>query len=205
MRSAAVKRGMDLVGGIVGLVLGALPMAVVAVLVRRSMGSPVLFRQVRPGKDGKPFELVKFRTMKVGDGPDIDRLTPVGNFLRATSLDELPEFWNVVKGDMSLVGPRPLLMSYLPHYTPREALRHQVRPGLTGLAQVEGRNLLGWSERFECDAHYVETWTIGGDLKILARTLLAVVKRTGISAEGQATMTRFDEERTANDPIEELA
>ena len=194
MRSLATKRAVDLVGGLFGLVVGALPMGIVAILVRRSMGSPVLFKQVRPGKDGKPFTLVKFRTMLQGDGPDIDRLTPVGNFLRATSLDELPEFWNVVKGDMSLVGPRPLLVSYLDHYSARQARRHEMRPGLTGLAQVEGRNLSGWEERLENDVHYVETWSVGGDLKIMVRTLLAVVKRTGVSAEGQATMTRFDQE-----------
>ena len=194
MRSPTVKRAIDVVGGIVGLVLGAAPMAVVAVLVRRSMGSPVLFRQDRPGLHGRPFTVVKFRTMLLGDGPDIERLTPVGNFLRATSLDELPEFWSVLKGDMSLVGPRPLLTSYLDHYSPRQARRHEMRPGLTGLAQVEGRNLSGWAERLENDVHYVETWTVGGDLRIMGRTLVAVLKRTGVSAEGQATMTRFDEE-----------
>jgi lipopolysaccharide/colanic/teichoic acid biosynthesis glycosyltransferase len=177
-------------------------MGLVAILVRRSLGSPVLFKQVRPGKDAEPFTLVKFRTMREGDGPDIERLTPVGNFLRATSLDELPEFWNVVKGDMSLVGPRPLLMSYLDHYTPRQRMRHEMRPGLTGLAQVEGRNLSGWDERLENDAHYVETWSILGDFKIMARTLLAVVKRTGVSAEGQATMTRFDQERREQEQLE---
>jgi lipopolysaccharide/colanic/teichoic acid biosynthesis glycosyltransferase len=195
VRSLAIKRAIDIVGALVGLAIGAVPMAVVAVVVRITLGSPVLFRQTRPGKDAKPFTLVKFLTMKSGDGPDIERLTRVGNLLRATSLDELPEFWSILKGDMSLVGPRPLLMSYVKHYSPRQAKRHEMRPGLTGLAQVEGRNLLGWEQRLECDAHYVETWTIGGDLRIIGRTLAAVVKRTGISAEGQATMTRFDEEQ----------
>jgi lipopolysaccharide/colanic/teichoic acid biosynthesis glycosyltransferase len=200
MRSLAIKRAIDIVGASLGLAVAAVPMAVIAVLIRVTMGKPVLFRQERPGKDGEPFTLVKFRTMKVGDEPDIERLTKVGNFLRATSLDELPELWSVLKGDMSLVGPRPLLMSYLPHYTEREALRHRMRPGVTGLAQVEGRNLLGWDERLECDATYVESWTILGDLKIIFRTVSAVVRRTGISAEGQATMTRFDQEREVGRP-----
>ena len=184
---------MDVVGATVGLAVGAVPMAAVAVAVRWSLGSPVLFRQQRPGLGGQPFTLVKFRTMRDGTSPDADRLTPLGRFLRSTSLDELPELWLVLKGDMSLVGPRPLLVSYLDHYSPRQARRHEMRPGLTGLAQVEGRNLLGWPERLENDVHYVDTWTNGGDLRIIARTILAVVRRAGISAEGQATMVNFDE------------
>lgn len=196
MRSPALKRGMDILGGLVGLVLGAIPMAIVAVLVRVSMGSPVLFRQVRPGLHGEPFELVKFRTMKVGDGTDAERMTKVGRLLRATSLDELPEFWNVLKGDMSLVGPRPLLMEYLPLYDAEQFRRHDVRPGLTGSAQVEGRNLVDWPQRFAMDVAYVDSWTIGGDIKIIWRTLAAVVHRTGVQATGEVTMTPF----TGNDP-----
>jgi lipopolysaccharide/colanic/teichoic acid biosynthesis glycosyltransferase len=187
---------MDILGGIVGLVLGAIPMALIAVLVRLSMGSPVLFRQTRPGLGGEPFELVKFRTMKVGDGTDAERMTKVGRILRATSLDELPEFWNVLKGDMSLVGPRPLLVAYLPLYSPEQARRHEVRPGLTGSAQVEGRNLVDWPQRFAMDVEYVDTWTLAGDLRIIWKTLAAVVHRTGVQATGEVTMTPF----TGNEP-----
>jgi sugar transferase EpsL len=191
VRSPALKRGLDIAGGLIGLTLGAIPMAVIAVAVRISMGKPVLFRQVRPGLDGKPFTLVKFRTMRDGDGDDAERMTKVGAVLRATSLDELPEFWNILRGEMSLVGPRPLLMQYLPLYSEEQARRHEVRPGLTGLAQVEGRNLLGWPERLANDVEYVDTWTNGGDIKILFRTLTAVVRRTGIAAEGEVTMSNF--------------
>lgn len=196
MRSPKLKRTMDVVGGIVGLVLGALPMAVVAAAVRWKLGSPVLFRQERPGLHGKPFTLVKFRTMRTGEGTDAERMTSLGRVLRATSLDELPEFWNVLRGDMSLVGPRPLLMSYLPLYSPEQARRHDVRPGLTGLAQVEGRNLVDWPERLANDVHYVDTWTIGGDLRIIVRTVAAVVTRAGVAAEGEVTMSNF----TGNEP-----
>lgn len=196
MRSAAVKRGIDIAGACIGLALGALPMAVVAIAVRISMGRPVLFKQVRPGLGGEPFTLVKFRTMRTGEGSDAERLTRVGAVLRATSLDELPEFWNVLRGDMSLVGPRPLLMQYLPLYSETQARRHEVRPGLTGLAQVEGRNLVNWQQRLASDVRYVDTWTVGGDIKIMLRTLAAVVKRTGIAAEGEVTMSNF----TGNDP-----
>lgn len=187
---------MDIIGGVVGLVIGAIPMAVIAVAVRRNLGSPVLFRQERPGLGGKPFTLVKFRTMRDGDEPDAERLTKLGSFLRSTSLDELPEFWGILKGDLSLVGPRPLLMQYLPLYSPEQARRHEVRPGLTGLAQVEGRNLVDWPTRLASDVTYVDTWTIGGDIKIIFRTLTAVVRRTGVSAEGEATMSNF----TGNEP-----
>lgn len=190
---------MDVVGGVVGLVLGALPMAIVAVAVRIDLGRPVLFRQVRPGLGGAPFTLVKFRTMRSGDGDDADRLTPLGRFLRSTSLDELPEFWAVLRGDMSLVGPRPLLVEYLELYSPTQARRHEVRPGLTGLAQVEGRNLLGWPERLASDVTYVDTWTNWGDVKIIGRTIAIAVRRTGVNATGEATMRNF----TGNEPTEE--
>lgn len=190
-RQRALKRTIDLVGSSVGLVVASVPMAILALLIRRDLGSPVLFRQERPGRDGKPFRLVKFRTMRDGEGTDEERLTDLGRFLRSTSLDELPELWNVARGDMSLVGPRPLLTRYLDRYSPRQARRHEVRPGLTGLAQVEGRNLVGWEERFELDVQYVETWTIPGDLVIILRTVWSVLRRDGISADGHATMPEF--------------
>ena len=183
-----VKRLVDIGGALAGLLIAALPMAVIAGLVRRSMGRPVFFRQVRPGRGGRPFTLVKFRTMRAGDGPDSERVTRLGRFLRRTSLDELPELWNVLRGDMSLVGPRPLLVEYLDRYTPREARRHDVRPGLTGLAQVAGRNAVSWDDRVELDVRYVETHSLGLDLRILGRTVLVVLRREGISAEGHATM-----------------
>ena len=188
----ALKRSIDVVGSATGLVVGALPMAVVAVAVRRNLGRPVFFRQVRPGLEGRPFTLVKFRTMRDGEGSDAERLTSFGSWLRATSIDELPELWNVLRGDMSLVGPRPLFTKYLERYSSHQARRHEVRPGLTGLAQVEGRNLLSWEARFERDVTYVDTWTIVGDLRILGRTIWAVFTRQGISAEGHATMPEFE-------------
>lgn len=191
MRSPALKRAIDVLGAVVGLVLGAVPMALVAIAVRLSMGSPVLFRQVRPGLGGEPFTLVKFRTMKVGSGTDAERMTKVGRMLRATSLDELPEFWNVLRGDMSLVGPRPLLVEYLPLYSAEQARRHEVRPGLTGAAQVAGRNLVDWPQRFASDVDYVDTWTVWGDITIMWKTLAAVVHRTGVQATGEVTMTPF--------------
>ena len=185
------KRALDLVGSSVGLLVAVLPMAIIAVLIRLRMGSPVLFRQERPGLGGRPFTLVKFRTMRAGAGEDVVRLTRLGRFLRATSLDELPELWNVLVGDMSLVGPRPLLVEYLPRYSQRQARRHEVRPGLTGLAQVEGRNLVAWEERFELDVRYVDTHSLALDLRIIARTVSAVLRREGISGEGEATMAPF--------------
>ena len=191
MRSPVLKRTIDIVGSSLGLLVAAVPMAVLALLIRRDIGKPVLFLQVRPGKDAKAFTLVKFRTMREGPGSDAERLTPLGRFIRSLSLDELPELWNVLRGDMSLVGPRPLLTSYLPRYSPHQARRHEVRPGLTGLAQVQGRNTLSWEHRFELDVHYVDTWSVRLDLAIIARTLWLVVKRDGITAEGHATMPEF--------------
>jgi lipopolysaccharide/colanic/teichoic acid biosynthesis glycosyltransferase len=187
----ALKRVVDVLGAAFGLLVAAIPMAVIAVLVRTRMGSPVMFRQGRPGLRGEPFTLIKFRTMTIGDGDDAARLTGLGRTLRATSLDELPELWNVLTGDMSLVGPRPLLMEYLPLYSARQARRHEVRPGLTGLAQVEGRNLVAWDERLELDVRYVETRSLKVDLHIIWRTIAAVVRREGISADGEATMAPF--------------
>ena len=178
------------------LVVTAPVQAAVAVAVAGRLGRPVLFRQRRPGRDGVPFTILKFRTMRpfdaaVGHLDDASRLASLGRFLRATSLDELPTLVNVLRGDMSLVGPRPLLMAYLPRYSPTQARRHEVRPGLTGLAQVSGRNAVGWDERLALDVEYVDTRSLRLDLVILARTVAAVVRREGISADGEATMPEF--------------
>lgn len=172
-------------------------LAAVAVLIRVTLGSPVLFRQPRPGKDGKLFELLKFRTMtsaRDAQGkllPDAQRLTPLGRWLRASSLDELPELLNVLRGDMSLVGPRPLLVQYLGRYSARQARRHEVWPGITGWAQIQGRNAITWEEKFELDVWYVDHRTLWLDLKILATTLIKVLRREGINADGEATMPEF--------------
>jgi lipopolysaccharide/colanic/teichoic acid biosynthesis glycosyltransferase len=191
-----VKRAVDVVVAGAGLAVTAPVMAAVAIAVRRDLGSPVLFRQERPGLDGRPFELVKFRTMRIlssSDGVDTDgdRLTPFGRWLRSTSLDELPTLWNVLRGDMSLVGPRPLLMEYLDRYTPEQFRRHEVRPGVTGLAQVRGRNGLTWEQKFAADVEYVDTLGPVVDLRILLATLRTVLRRQGISAPGTATMHLF--------------
>ena len=191
-------RFFDLMGAAVGLVAGSPLLLVLAILVRLRCGSPVLFRQWRPGRHGRPFELVKFRTMRSGQGSDAERLTRVGRFLRASSLDELPELWNVLRGDMSLVGPRPLLMAYLERYTPRQARRHEVRPGITGWAQVNGRNAISWDEKLEFDVWYVENRSLWLDLRILALTCWQVVRRQGISHPGSETMPEFRGERTAD-------
>lgn len=193
-----MKRLVDVVGALAGLILLSPVLVVVAVLVRRRMGSPVLFRQVRPGLHGKPFEMVKFRTMRDAHDAsgkplsDAERLTPLGRFLRASSLDELPELWNVLKGEMSLVGPRPLLMEYLPLYSAEQARRHEVRPGVTGWAQVNGRNALSWEKKFALDVWYVDHQSVLLDLKVIGLTLKKVIKREGISAAGDATMPRFE-------------
>lgn len=197
-----VKRGIDVVVGSVALVLSAPLQLVLAVLVRRKLGSPVLFRQPRPGKDGQVFELAKFRTMLELDESralvtDEQRMTPLGAFLRSTSLDELPTLWNVVRGDMSLVGPRPLLVRYLDRYTPEQARRHEVRPGVTGLAQVSGRNAITWDEKFARDVEYVDNRSLQCDVKIIWQTLVQVVRRDGISAAGEVTMPEFTGSRRA--------
>lgn len=184
------------------LILLALPvllaaMLLLAWLVRRKLGSPVFFRQTRPGLHGRPFDMIKFRTMTDARGPDgrllpdADRLTAFGRFLRASSLDELPELLNVLKGDMSLVGPRPLLMEYLPLYSPEQARRHEVRPGVTGWAQVNGRNALSWADKFLLDVWYVDHRSLWLDIKILLLTVRKVLVREGISAAGEATMSKF--------------
>ena len=190
------KRTIDIVASAAALVITAPLQAGIAVAVASKLGRPVLFRQQRPGKDGIPFTLLKFRTMlpideAEGLTSDEDRLTHFGQILRSTSLDELPTLWNVLKGDMSLVGPRPLLMEYLARYTPEQARRHEVRPGVTGLAQVSGRNALSWEEKFHLDLEYVGRRCLVLDLSILLRTALAVVRRDGISHAGHVTMSEF--------------
>lgn len=192
-----MKRAFDIVVATVALIVASPAMLVVAMLVRLKLGSPVLFRQIRPGHNGEPFEMVKFRTMKDSRGPDgellpdAERLPAFGRLLRSTSLDELPELWNVVRGDMSLVGPRPLLMAYLPLYSPEQRRRHEVRPGVTGWAQVTGRNALSWSDKFAADVWYVDNRSFLLDLKILWLTVKAVLRRDGIASAGEATMPRF--------------
>lgn len=196
-RVGALKRLFDLVIASFALLLLLPVLLMVAWLVHRRLGSPVLFRQIRPGLHGKSFEMVKFRTMRdavdtEGNAlPDAERLTPFGRFLRSTSLDELPELWSVIKGDMSLVGPRPLLVEYLPLYSAEQARRHEVRPGITGWAQVNGRNAVSWPEKFALDIWYVDNRSLLLDIWILLLTIKKVFVREGISAEGQATASRF--------------
>jgi lipopolysaccharide/colanic/teichoic acid biosynthesis glycosyltransferase len=192
-----VKRSFDLLLSLFGLLALALPLLVLTWLVRSKLGSPTLFIQERPGLHGKPFRMVKFRTLTQARGadgqllPDALRLTSFGRFLRASSLDELPELWNVLKGDMSLVGPRPLLLEYLPLYSSEQARRHEVRPGITGWAQVNGRNALSWEDKFKLDVWYVDHRSLWLDIKILWLTVKKVLVRDGISAAGEATMPRF--------------
>ncbi len=185
------KRLMDVVGAGVGLVVLAPIFVLTACAVYLSMGSPVLFRQKRPGLKGRPFDILKFRTMEAGSRSDDERLTMLGRFLRSTSLDEMPELWNVLRGDMSLVGPRPLLMKYLSLYKPEQARRHNIKPGITGWAQIHGRNSLAWEEKLEGDVWYVDHWSLWLDIRILWSTLFQVIRREGISAEGHATMPEF--------------
>jgi sugar transferase EpsL len=192
-----IKRALDLAAAAAGVVILAPVMAATALAVRATLGRPLLFRQLRPGWRAEPFTLYKFRTMREAAGPDGTpladeaRLTRLGRLLRATSLDELPTLWNVLRGDMSLVGPRPLLMEYLPLYTPRQMRRHEVRPGITGWAQINGRNTVTWDRKLELDVWYVENRSLRLDLLILARTLARVVRREGISQPGHATVEKF--------------
>ena len=192
-----LKRLLDIIIASIALILLSPLYAFVAYNVKKNLGSPVLFRQVRPGLHGKPFEMIKFRTMKDAVDaqgnplPDSERLTPFGKMLRSTSLDEMPELWNVIKGDMSVVGPRPLLTEYLPLYTAEQAKRHHVRPGMTGHAQVNGRNAIGWEEKFKLDTWYVENQSTLLDFKIMFKTVHKVLAKDDISAEGEATMTKF--------------
>lgn len=199
-----IKRLFDIVISLTALILLSPVLLIVAIQVRRKLGSPVLFRQVRPGLHGKPFEMIKFRTMRDAIGPDgkplpdAERLTSFGLMLRSTSLDELPELWNVLKGEMSLVGPRPLLMEYLHLYDKRQATRHDVRPGVTGWAQVNGRNAISWEQKFEYDIWYVEHPSFLLDLKILWLTIRKVLIRDGISSDTHATMENFTGSQTVS-------
>jgi lipopolysaccharide/colanic/teichoic acid biosynthesis glycosyltransferase len=192
-----MKRLFDILIASISLIVLALPLLFLALLVRFKLGSPIFFKQIRPGLYAKPFEMIKFRTMidaYAANGallPDSERLTPFGSFLRSTSLDELPELWNVLKGDMSLVGPRPLLMEYLPLYSSSQARRHDVRPGITGWAQVNGRNALSWEEKFALDIWYVDNRSFWLDLTILKRTAWAVIMQKGISPRGEKIMPKF--------------
>ena len=192
-----MKRFFDLFLSVLALLLLGMPLLFLIWQVRRKLGRPVFFRQTRPGLHGRQFEMVKFRTMTDARGPDgkllpdAERLTAFGRFLRASSLDELPELWNVLKGDMSLVGPRPLLMEYLPLYSPEQARRHEAHPGITGWAQVNGRNALSWEEKFKLDVWYVDHRSLWLDVKILCLTVRKVLVREGISADGEATMSKF--------------
>lgn len=195
--SLDLKRLFDIFASFTALVLLSPMLALVAFGVRRGMGRPVLFRQMRPGLHGRPFKMIKFRTMidAVGaDGeplPDAERLTRFGQFLRKTSIDELPELWNVLTGDMSLVGPRPLLMRYLDRYTPFQARRHEVRPGLTGWAQIHGRNAIPWEKKFELDVWYVDHRSFWLDVRIIAATVWRIVRQEGVSAGDHVTMPEF--------------
>lgn len=192
-----IKASFDRVAAATGLIVLSPILAIIALLVRWRMGAPVVFRQWRPGLNGRPFELYKFRTMVnaadlAGEPPpDAERLTPLGRILRASSLDELPQLWNVLRGDLSLVGPRPLLLRYLPRYSREQARRHEVRPGITGWAQVNGRNAISWDEKLALDVWYVNNWSLALDAKILAMTICRLARRTGISREGYATMPEF--------------
>lgn len=192
-----MKRTFDIVGAAVGLLIFSPVLLVVALLVFLKMGSPVFFKQTRPGHNGKPFKMIKFRTMSDAVDEhgntlfDSERLTDLGRFLRSTSLDEVPELWNVLKGDMSLVGPRPLLPEYLPLYSPEQARRHEIRPGITGWAQVNGRNTISWDEKFELDVWYIDNRNFWLDIKIIKLTILKILKREGISAPGEATISKY--------------
>ena len=192
-----MKRVFDIFLATLALLMFSIPILLLIWQIRSKLGSPVFFRQMRPGQYGKLFQMVKFRSMTDARGPDgqllsdVNRLTPFGRFLRASSLDELPGLWNVLKGDMSLVGPRPLLMEYLPLYSPEQARRHNVRPGITGWAQVNGRNALSWDDKFKLDVWYVDNRSLRLDVKILWLTVRKVLVREGISAAGEATMPKF--------------
>jgi lipopolysaccharide/colanic/teichoic acid biosynthesis glycosyltransferase len=192
-----MKRSFDFFIALTAIGALLIPLLMLALTVRWWVGAPVLFSQIRPGLNGQPFRMYKFRTMTDNcdaNGAllsDEERLVPFGRWLRSTSLDELPEFWNVLRGEMSLVGPRPLLMEYLPHYSPEQARRHHTRPGITGWAQVNGRNAISWEDKFNLDVWYVDNRSFWLDLKILWLTFLKVTKREGISAQGEATMTPF--------------
>ena len=186
-----VKRLADISIAGAALAVGAPVLGGASLAVWATLGRPILFSQVRPGRDGRPFTVRKLRTMRAGSGTDAERLTTLGRVLRGASLDELPQLWNVLRGDMSLVGPRPLLTAYLTRYSPEQARRHEVLPGITGWAQINGRNALSHEEKFRLDVWYVDNWSLTLDARILAATVLRVVSRSGISADGHATMPEF--------------
>lgn len=198
---SACKRLLDLTGALIALVVFSPIMFVVALIIWLTMGRPILFRQTRSGRDERSFTLLKFRTMTasqssaVDPSTDIARLTRTGTVLRRSSLDELPQLWNVLKGEMSLVGPRPLLMEYLAYYTPEQAKRHRMKPGITGMTQIKGRNALSWEEKFQWDTWYVEHWSFWLDLRILLSTIVKVFKQDGINQQGHATTQKFRAER----------
>jgi len=202
VKSLTFKRLIDIIGSTVGLTVGIPIIVFISLIIHLTMGRPILFKQVRPGLYGKPFVLYKFRTMldlrdQTGKMlPDERRLTSFGRWLRSTSLDELPVLFNVLKGDMSLVGPRPLLMEYLDRYTPEQARRHEVKPGITGWAQINGRNAISWEEKFALDVWYVDNWNFPLDFKIIFLTILKVLKHDGISADGHVTMPEFKGSRS---------
>ena len=193
-----IKRGLDIIISLVGLILASPILLIVAILVRLNLGAPILFRQPRVGLNGEVFEMVKFRTMKDAKDakghllPDDERLTKFGQFLRQSSLDELPELFNVLKGDMSLVGQRPLLVEYLPLYSKEQMRRHEVRPGITGYAQINGRNNISWAKKFELDVYYVDNYRLSLDFKILTQTVGKVLKQSDISQEGHVTVEKFN-------------
>lgn len=204
-----LKRCFDFFVALVALTLFSPLILLIAIAIRWRMGKPVLFIQERPGLRGKAFKMIKFRTMlnaydsEGNPLPDLERVTKLGNFLRSTSLDELPELWNVLIGQMSLVGPRPLLMEYLPHYTERQAMRHQVRPGVTGWAQVNGRNAISWEDRFELDVWYLENQSFWLDMKILFLTVKTVLLRESINFKGEATLHKFSVESSSSEELKE--
>jgi lipopolysaccharide/colanic/teichoic acid biosynthesis glycosyltransferase len=205
-----MKRLLDILISSTALLILALPLLLIALLIRVKLGSPILFRQVRPGKNGKPFQMIKFRSMtdaRDSNGQllsDEARLPPFGRLLRSTSIDELPELWNVIKGDMSLVGPRPLLMDYLPLYSPEQLRRHEVKPGITGWAQVNGRNAISWDEKFKLDVWYVNNQSTFLDLKILWLTIESVVARKDINASREVTMPAFTGTKSKASNLEDL-
>jgi lipopolysaccharide/colanic/teichoic acid biosynthesis glycosyltransferase len=192
-----MKRAIDFLFASIGLIALSIPLACLMLIIRMKLGSPIFFKQIRPGLNAKPFKMVKFRTMtdqRDSDGvllPDALRLTRFGRLLRSTSIDELPELWNVLKGDMSLVGPRPLLMQYLPRYSKKQARRHEVRPGITGWAQINGRNTLSWEQKFELDVWYVDNYNLCLDIRIIATTVLKVILRESINSKTSSTMDEF--------------
>lgn len=201
LRSKIIKRGFDICASAVALIIFSPVIAVVAVMVLATMGRPIFFRQIRPGLRGKPFEILKFRSMKNATDAsgkplsDAQRLTKFGDIMRSYSLDELPQLINILKGDMSVVGPRPLLYDFFPYYTVREMRRHEIKPGVTGPAQINGRNNLNWDDRLGMDVDYVDNWSLWLDIKIIMKTVMVVLKRDGVKTDGYATFLRFDDYR----------